>query len=295
MRRSHYLDEILSLDPVRDHKRIVQLDVCFEFPWDTTRSLELALFRTFGVPSIARLLDSTGEFARASQKRYDDTDLIISTILEDGYDSETGTRALRQMNRIHSRFEISNDDFVYVLSTFVLEPIRWNARFGWRPMMEAERLASFHCWREIGRRMNIKGIPQEYAELERFNEGYERKHFATGAAARRPRSHGSVPAAAPAPKESHRAAAQALLPARLRARGARPRAEQLEQPRRVGRRCRLVLVHEVAVDAQAVVQQRPNPLRPRRELGIGVGRLAQAQVAEGGLALERAYADGVQR
>ena len=218
MRGSHYLDEILSLDPLRDHKRIVQLDVCFEFPWDTTRSLELALFRTFGVPSIARLLDSTGEFARASQKRYDDTDLIISTILEDGYDSEAGKRALRQMNRIHSRFEISNDDFVYVLSTFVLEPIRWNARFGWRPMMEAERLASFHCWREIGRRMNIKAIPEEYAELERFNEAYERKHFATGGAA-------------PAPTASHRAAAQALLPARLRARGARPSAEQLEQPR----------------------------------------------------------------
>jgi hypothetical protein len=185
MTRSRYLDEILSLDPVRDHKRIVQLDVCFEFPWDTTRSLELALFRTFGVPSIARLLDSTGEFARASQKRYDDTDLIISTILEDGYDSETGKRALRQMNRIHGRFEISDDDFVYVLSTFVLEPIRWNARFGWRPMMEAERLASFHCWREIGRRMNIEGIPEEYAELERFNKGYERRHFATGDAARR--------------------------------------------------------------------------------------------------------------
>jgi len=229
MRGSHYLDEILSLDPLCDHKRIVQLDVCFEFPWDTTRSLELALFRTFGVPSIACLLDSTGEFARASQKRYDDTDLIISTILEDGYDSEAGKRALRQMNRIHSRFEISNDDFVYVLSTFVLEPIRWNARFGWRPMMEAARLASFHCWREIGRRMNIKAIPEEYSELERFNEAYERKHFAWGGAARRlgvdgqelyaawfprparplvrprggpagPRSRGSAPTAAPAPR-----------------------------------------------------------------------------------------------
>ena len=37
------------------------------------------------------------------------------------------------MNRIHGRFEISNEDFVYVLSSFVFEPIRWNARFGWRP------------------------------------------------------------------------------------------------------------------------------------------------------------------
>jgi hypothetical protein len=175
---SRYLDEILSLDPVHDHKRIVHLDVCYEFPWDTTRSLELALFRTFGVPSIARLLDSTGEFDRAAQKRYDDTDLIISTILEDGYDSETGVRALRRMNQIHGRFEISNDDFLYVLSTFVLEPIRWNERFGWRRMVEAERLASFHCWREIGRRMNIRDVPERYDELVAFNAEYERRHFA---------------------------------------------------------------------------------------------------------------------
>ena len=220
MRRSHYLDEILSLDPVRDHKRIVQLDVCFEFPWDMARSIVLALFRTFGVPSIARLLDSTGEFARASQKRYDDTDLIISTILEDGYDSETGTRALRQMNRIHGRFEISNDDFVYVLSTFVLEPIRWNARYGWRPMVEAERLASFHCWREIGRRMNVKAIPEEYAELERFKERYEREHFATGAAARRLGVHGQELYAAWFPRPARplvRRSIHALLDPGLRA------------------------------------------------------------------------------
>jgi len=31
-----------------------------------------------------------------------------------------------------ARFQISNEDFLYVLSTFVFESIRWNARFGWR-------------------------------------------------------------------------------------------------------------------------------------------------------------------
>jgi hypothetical protein len=180
-RPSPHLDEILTLDPVRDHKRIVHLDVCYEFPWDTTRSLELALFRTFAVPSIARLLDSTGEFGRAAQKRYDDTDLIISTMLEDGYDSEPGRRALRRMNQIHGRFEISNEDFLYVLSTFVFEPIRWNERFGWRRMTETERLATFYCWREIGRRMNIVDLPESYDELERFNVDYEQLHFAPSA------------------------------------------------------------------------------------------------------------------
>ena len=177
MRESPNLQEIRGLDPVLDHARIVYLDTCFEFPWDTTRALELALFRTFAVPSVAALLDSTGEFERAPQKRYDDTDLILSTIVEAGYDSEDGKRAIRRMNRIHGRFEITNEDFLYVLSSFVFEPIRWNARFGWRPLIEAEKLATFELWREVGRRMAIEDIPATYEELLSLNEEYERRHF----------------------------------------------------------------------------------------------------------------------
>ena len=177
MGESPYLREIRGLDPVADHSRIVYLDTCFEFPWDTTRSLELALFRTFAVPSIAELLDRTGEFGRAAQKRYDDTDLILSTIVEAGYDSEEGKGAIRQMNVIHGRFEIANEDFLYVLSSFVFEPIRWNARFGWRPLIGTEKLATFEFWREIGRRMAIRDIPESYSELESYNEGYERERF----------------------------------------------------------------------------------------------------------------------
>ncbi len=185
MGESSHLREIRRLDPVADHGRIVYLDACFEFPWDTTRSLELALFRTFASPSIAALLDSTGEFGRAAQKRYDDTDLILSTIVEAGYDSEEGKRAIRQMNRIHGRFEISNEDFLYVLSSFVFEPIRWNARFGWRPLIETEKLATFEYWREVGRRMAIREIPETYEDFERFNEEYERREFRRTEASRR--------------------------------------------------------------------------------------------------------------
>jgi ER-bound oxygenase mpaB/B'/Rubber oxygenase, catalytic domain len=185
VRESRWLREIRTLDPIGDHRRIVYLDVCFEFPWDTTRSLELALFRTFAVPSVAALLDSTGEFERAAQKRYDDTDLILSTIVEAGYDSEAGKRAIRQMNRIHGRFEIANDDLLYVLSSFVFEPIRWNARFGWRKLIEAEKLATFFYWREVGRRMAIRDLPETYDELERFNEDFERSQFRPSEPARR--------------------------------------------------------------------------------------------------------------
>ena len=177
MPRRAILDHILRLDPLRDHLEIVFLDSFQEFPWDTTRSLEFALFRTFAIPAIGALLDRTGEFGQRPQKRYDDTDLILSEILENGYDSERGRAALRRMNRLHQRFDISNDDYLYVLSTFTFEPIRWNARFGWREMVEQEKLAQFNYWREVGRRMNIHSIPDDYAAFERFNVDYEAQHF----------------------------------------------------------------------------------------------------------------------
>jgi hypothetical protein len=89
---------------VRDHLRIVHLDACYEFPFDTTRALELAFFRTFAVPSIAQLLASTGEYSDRALKRYDDTDLLISTFAENDYDSAVGRAAIRRMNQIHGRF-----------------------------------------------------------------------------------------------------------------------------------------------------------------------------------------------
>jgi len=177
VRTSPWLREILTLDPERDAARIVHIDTVYEFPFDTTRSLEFALFRTFGSPAISGLLDQTQEFALRAQRRYDDTDLILSTIVEAGYDSDEGRRAIRRMNRLHRRFDIANEDFLYVLSTFVYEPIRWNRRFGWRLMVEQERLATFHYWREVGRRMAIKEIPETYEELERYNVEYERANF----------------------------------------------------------------------------------------------------------------------
>jgi hypothetical protein len=178
MPRHQALEEILRLDPLRDHQRIVYLSNAFEFPFDITRALEFALFRTYAVPTIGALLDRTGEFGKRAQKRYDDTDLILSQIYEFGYDSERGREALRHMNTIHGRFQISNEDFQYVLSTFVFEPARWVARFGWRDLVEQERLGFFHFWREVGRRMKIREIPADYEDFQRLTSRTSAQIFA---------------------------------------------------------------------------------------------------------------------
>ena len=176
MSRFTIAQTIEQLDPEKDNQRIVFLSSRHDFPFDTTRALEFALFRTFCVPSISALLDRTGEFAQRPQKRYDDTDIIVSELMEWGYDGERGQRALRRLNQLHGRFAIANEDFLYVLSTFVYEPIRWNQRFGWRAMNEVERGGYFYFWREVGQRMNIKNIPPDYGRFERFNLDYEARH-----------------------------------------------------------------------------------------------------------------------
>jgi ER-bound oxygenase mpaB/B'/Rubber oxygenase, catalytic domain len=168
---------IQQLDPVQDHYQIYYLMSGYEFPWEMQRSLELALMRTFCVPSIAKLLDKTKEFYQRPQKRYDDTSIIIVEIVKWGYDSERGKQALQRMNAIHGRFKIDNADFLYVLSTFIYDPINWNASFGWRQMCEQEKLASFYYWREVGKRMHIQNIPETYAELERYKLDYERENL----------------------------------------------------------------------------------------------------------------------
>lgn len=171
------LNQVKQLNPVTDHQRIVFLSGAYEYPWLTQRALEFALFRTYAVPSISRLLDQTAQFASYGQRRYDDTSLIIAEIVEHGYDSERGRAAIKQMNRLHGRFTISNDDFLYVLSTFIYEPIRWNERYGWRDVTDIERHALYYFWCAVGKRMNIKNIPPTYAEFEAFNIAYEQANF----------------------------------------------------------------------------------------------------------------------
>ncbi|MGD0935906.1 MAG: DUF2236 domain-containing protein, partial [Streptosporangiaceae bacterium] len=142
MDRRHWSRRISQLDPARDYHEIYRILAAHEFPWDINQSLSFALYRTYAVPSIGRLLFETGEFTQRTQKRYDDTTLILDAVLEHGLASPVGRAAVRRMNQMHGAYDISNDDKLYVLSAFVVMPIRWLDNYGWRRLTEAERVAS---------------------------------------------------------------------------------------------------------------------------------------------------------
>lgn len=174
-----------SEDAITKHLAIHRRVTAREFPWDYGRGLELAMLRNCCVPSIADVLATGGEFRKRGHKRYDDTRILLRELVRNGYESEHGRQALRQINRAHRPYEISNDDMLYVLSTFVFEPVRWIDRWAWRSMTEREKLAGFHFYRAIGGRLGVTGIPESYTEFEQFNLQYEYKRFANTANTRR--------------------------------------------------------------------------------------------------------------
>lgn len=184
-RKRGVLAEIETLDPERDFERICYLSTNHDFPWDVEQSLSLAFFKTYGIPTISELLDRTGEFCDHAQKRYDDTELILAEMFENGIDSERGREANRRLNRMHGRYQIRNEDYLYVLATFVLVPLRWNRKYGWRRYTEREELATLNYWRALGGRMNIRDIPASIEDLERWSDDFERDNLCFSESSRR--------------------------------------------------------------------------------------------------------------
>jgi hypothetical protein len=171
------LRRIERLDPAEDFDEIFGLVTQFEFPWEYVQGTSIAFLRDFGVPSISALLDRTGEFEHRGQKRYDDTILIGYEATVDTLESPRGRAAIRHLNRIHGKYDIPNDEFVYVLATTVVGPKRFIDAYGWRPLHPHEVESMHRVTTRFGELMGIKGLPTSYDDYERFLDDYEAERF----------------------------------------------------------------------------------------------------------------------
>ncbi|GKT46772.1 mycophenolic acid synthesis protein B [Colletotrichum spaethianum] len=74
-------------------------------------------------------------------------------------DSKRNIDAIARVNFLHSRWrqagKISNDDMLYTLSLFVLEPMRWAALYEWRDLTMFEKNALAIFWKDLGNEMGI--------------------------------------------------------------------------------------------------------------------------------------------
>ncbi|MEV0460046.1 oxygenase MpaB family protein [Catellatospora methionotrophica] len=156
-----------------------------EFGADVRIGLNLAFYRTFAVPGIARLLADTGEMTERTQQRADDTGLMMYELIAHGPHHPRGREVIASLNRIHRVYDITPDEYRYVLGTFVFIPTRWIDRYGPRRLRPHEREATWRFWREVGRLMNVRGVPDTWDAYERWFNAFERANFGHDEAATR--------------------------------------------------------------------------------------------------------------
>ncbi|KAL8677560.1 MAG: hypothetical protein Q9186_006021 [Xanthomendoza sp. 1 TL-2023] len=145
-----------------------------EFPFTFTKALQFALFRTYGIPSISKLLVATSQFSDVStaSKRYADTGVLIREFMSNRPSDPRTLEAIARMNYIHSVYQkngsIRDDDMLYTLSLFCLEPIRWIERYEWRSLDAFEQCAMGTFWKSIGDAMGIS-----FRKLKSAEKGWE--------------------------------------------------------------------------------------------------------------------------
>lgn len=143
-----------------------------EFPFTFEKSLQFALFRTYGIPTISKLLVQTSQFSEEStaRKRYADTSVLLAEFIGYHPTSARSIEAIGRMNYIHSQYQkagtILDDDLLFTLALFAGEPARWIDKYEWRKLEEFEKCAIGTFWKAIGDAMGIS-----YIKLKSGGEG----------------------------------------------------------------------------------------------------------------------------
>lgn len=134
---------------------------CYEFPFECFYGINLAFYRTFVSPTISTVYRQTNTIAGDTEKRVNDTDILMHAWVDYGIDSPEGQASFKQLNNIHGLFSqrTRNEDFVYVLCCFILDTIRMIDVFGWRPLEDQEKQALFVFYEKVGQRMNLHDLP----------------------------------------------------------------------------------------------------------------------------------------
>ncbi|KAG9077867.1 hypothetical protein FS749_010191, partial [Ceratobasidium sp. UAMH 11750] len=112
-------------------QEILRISSASDMPYLVEKSIEFALFKTYGIESISKLLLATGQLSQEvnAGRRFVDTALLIATWINvpitgpgsgrekrAGWEDPRGAIAVARTNWIHAKYRIKNDDYLYTLS-----------------------------------------------------------------------------------------------------------------------------------------------------------------------------------
>lgn len=126
-------------------------------------------------------------------KRYADTGCLITEFVAHPPTAARAHEAIARMNYLHNTYrssgKILDDDMLYTLSLFALEPARWVKKNEWRELSEVEKCALGTFWKSIGDAMEIsfEKLPsskqgfrdglQWLEEINTWSQQYEEVHM----------------------------------------------------------------------------------------------------------------------
>lgn len=167
----------------------------FEFPSLFEKGLQFALFRTYGIPTIAKLLVKTTQLSTEKNvpKRYADTGVLLGDMYASDPASEKAFVATARLNYLHGHYikqgKISNDDMLYTLTLFLNQPVEWIGRYEWRQLTDMEICAMgvFHKYMGDSMQISFEPLPsyksgwkdglQFYREMDAWAKDYEKKYM----------------------------------------------------------------------------------------------------------------------
>lgn len=177
-RRRSFADLHEDLDPHEDRGRIFEQLIAREFPVEFLLAAELAQLRSFTIPNGSKLLHRTGEFEKHSLKRLDDTRAILVEMGRYGFHSDHARETADHLNALHGFYDIPNDEFLYTLSTFIFDVWLLINRYGWRRLTPNEEKTIYYIYRDMGKLMHIRDIPDSFEAFWGWRQAYEREHQA---------------------------------------------------------------------------------------------------------------------
>ena len=130
--------------------------------------------------TIAKLVDRLYVNSRLSQQTYDRlfrTRQLIRTLILYGPNSPQSKAVINVINHSHKTVNADNEDFLYVLSSFFLEPLRWNSVYGTISVSHEDTRELILFWRNIGYQLNIRDLFDNFNDWTEFQSDYERRYM----------------------------------------------------------------------------------------------------------------------
>lgn len=159
------------------YRRLVMVDLAK----DMEMGFFLSYYRNFAIPSLARTLRQSGEITAMPNKRSYDTAIVIYEIIAGGFQSPRSQEMVALLRRVHRGVPGSNSDFLYVLMTLLVLPIRWTEQHGWRKPLDIEKEAAATFFHELGTQMGLKDVPASYPQGAALLDAYEAENAAASA------------------------------------------------------------------------------------------------------------------